>query len=303
MSLSDSRSGAGQGADGHGTARAGILWMVLAMALFICMDTMAKHLGQSYPVIQIVWVRYLVAGSVLALVLNRRLAAAFRTRNLKLQLLRGGLLVATNFLFYTGLRFMPLAESSAISFVGPLMVTALAVPFLGERVGVRRWAGVLVGFAGALVVIRPGFGIIDWAALFPIGAAACFAVTAIATRKLGGLDPVATTLVFTTFVGAALASTVAPFFWTPPTAPALGLMVCIGLVGVIAHYAVIKAFVAAPATTVAPYNYTTIVWATVFGFAVFGDRPDPWTLAGAAVIVGSGLYIFTRERIVRAKAE
>ena len=112
-----------------------------------------------------------------------------------------------------------------------------------------------------------------------------------------------TTLVFTTFVGAALASTVAPFFWTPPTASALALMVCIGVVGVIAHFAVIKAFVAAPATTVAPYNYTTIVWATVFGFVVFGDRPDPWTLIGAAVIVGSGLYIYYRERIVRAKAE
>ena len=277
--------------------------MVLAMALFVGMDTMAKHLGQSYPVIQIVWIRYLVAGCVLALVLNRRLAATFRTRNLKLQLLRGGLLVATNFLFYTGLRFMPLAESSAISFVGPLMVTALAVPFLGERVGLRRWAGVLVGFAGALVVIRPGLGIIDWAALFPLGAAACFAVTAIATRKLGGLDAVPTTLVLTTFVGAALSSTVAPFFWTPPATSALALMVCIGLLGVVAHFAVIKAFVAAPATTVAPYNYTTIVWATVFGLAVFGDRPDPWTLAGAAVIVGSGLYIYYRERIVRATVD
>jgi drug/metabolite transporter (DMT)-like permease len=221
--------------------------MVLAMALFISMDTMAKHLGQSYPVIQIVWVRYLVAGTVLALILNRRLAAKFKSRNMKLQLLRGGLLVATNFLFYTGLRFMPLAESSAISFVGPLMVTALAVPFLGERVGVRRWASVLVG--------------------------------------------------------AALTSTVAPFFWTPPTAPALALMVCIGLVGVVAHFAIIKAFVAAPATTVAPYNYTTIVWATVFGFVVFGDRPDPWTLSGAAIIVGSGLYIYYRERIARAKVD
>ncbi len=277
--------------------------MVLAMSLFISMDTIAKHLGKTYPVIQIVWVRYLVAGSVLALILNRRLLATFRSRNLKLQLLRGGLLLATNFLFYTGLRFIPLAESSAISFVGPLMVTALAVPFLGEHVGMRRWASVLVGFAGALIIIRPGLGIIDWAALFPLGAAACFAVTAIVTRKLGGLDAVPTTLVFTTFVGAALASTVAPFFWTPPTASALALMVCIGVVGVIAHFAVIKAFVAAPATTVAPYNYTTIVWATVFGFVVFGDRPDPWTLIGAAVIVGSGLYIYYRERIVRAKAE
>jgi drug/metabolite transporter (DMT)-like permease len=277
--------------------------MVLAMALFISMDTMAKHLGQSYPVIQIVWVRYLVAGTVLALILNRRLAAKFKSRNMKLQLLRGGLLVATNFLFYTGLRFMPLAESSAISFVGPLMVTALAVPFLGERVGVRRWASVLVGFAGALVVVRPGLGFIDWAALFPLGAAACFAVTAIVTRKLGGLDPVSTTLLLTTFVGAALTSTVAPFFWTPPTAPALALMVCIGLVGVVAHFAIIKAFVAAPATTVAPYNYTTIVWATVFGFVVFGDRPDPWTLSGAAIIVGSGLYIYYRERIARAKVD
>lgn len=291
------------GADGHGVARVGILWMVLAMSLFISMDTIAKHLGQTYPVIQIVWVRYLVAGSVLALILNRRLVATFRSRNLKLQLLRGGLLLATNFLFYTGLRFIPLAESSAISFVGPLMVTALAVPFLGERVGMRRWASVLVGFAGALIIIRPGLGIIDWAALFPLGAAACFAVTAIVTRKLGGLDAVPTTLVFTTFVGAALASTVAPFFWKPPTASALALMVCIGLVGVIAHFAVIKAFVAAPATTVAPYNYTTIVWATFFGFVVFGDRPDPWTLVGAAVIVGSGLYIYYRERIVRAKAD
>lgn len=277
--------------------------MVLAMSLFISMDTIAKHLGKTYPVIQIVWVRYLVAGSVLALILNRRLLATFRSRNLKLQLLRGGLLLATNFLFYTGLRFIPLAESSAISFVGPLMVTALAVPFLGEHVGMRRWASVLVGFAGALIIIRPGLGIIDWAALFPLGAAACFAVTAIVTRKLGGLDAVPTTLVFTTFVGAALASTVAPFFWTPPPASALALMVCIGVVGVIAHFAVIKAFVAAPATTVAPYNYTTIVWATVFGFVVFGDRPDPWTLIGAAVIVGSGLYIYYRERIVRAKAE
>ena len=277
--------------------------MVLAMALFVGMDTMAKHLGQSYPVIQIVWVRYLVAGCVLALVLNRRLAASFQSRNLRLQLLRGGLLLATNFLFYAGLRFMPLAESSAISCVGPLMVTALAVPFLGERVGLRRWSGVVVGFAGALVVIRPGFGIIDWAALFPIGAAACFAVTAITTRKLGGLDPVTTTLVLTTFVGGAMASAVAPFFWTPPAAPALALMVCIGLIGVIAHFALIKAFAAAPATTVAPYSYTTIVWATVFGLAVFGDRPDLWTLAGAAVIVGSGLYIYYRERTVRAKAD
>ncbi len=167
----------------------GISWMLLVMLMFASMDALAKYLTQFYPVPQVVWARYSAHVLLLALLLNRRLPALMVTRHLKLQLLRSLLLFLTTGLFFTGLSYLALVEASVIMFLSPLIVTALAAPLLGEKIGPRRWAGVVVGFIGVMIIIRPGSDSLQWAAIFPLAAACTYALYQVATRRLARSDP------------------------------------------------------------------------------------------------------------------
>ena len=286
----------------HTDVRIGIAWMLLTMLLFVAMDTLAKYLTQTYPVPQVVWARYAFHLLVLMAMLGRRLPATMRSQRLGLQLVRSLLLLITTVLFFTGISLIPLVDASAIMFMAPIMVTALSVPLLREPVGPHRWAGVVIAFAGALLIIRPGTGVMQAGALLPLGAALTYAFYQIATRKLSHADPPLTTLFYTASLSTVLTSAVVPFFWVAPDLQGWVIMVTVGILGGIGHFALIKAVTAAPPVAVAPFSYSSVIWATLFGFLVFGDLPDYWTVIGAAVIIASGLYIYHRERLHNRKA-
>ena len=279
-----------------GDAGRGILWMLLTMLIFASINALAKQLTLTYPVPQVVWARYAFHMLLLLVLLRGRLPRMLASRRLGLQLTRSLLMMITTGLFFTGVRFIPLADAAAIMFVAPILVTVLSVPLLGEPVGRRRWAAVLVGFAGALIIIRPGAGVMHTAALLPFFAACLHALYQIFTRKVSADDPPLTSLVYTALIGGLVSSAVAPFFWIPPDAMGWTLMILLGLLGGGGHFALIKSFQAAPAATVTPYGYTILLWATIYGFVLFADLPDIWTVVGALVIVLSGLYIFHREQ-------
>jgi drug/metabolite transporter (DMT)-like permease len=282
-----------------GDARHGILWMLLTMFLFVAMDGIAKYLVQTYPVVQVVWARYTFHVALLIVWIGARLPRLLVTYRPGLQLARSLLLLLTTAFYFLALSFIPLAEGSAIMMISPLLVTALSMPLLGERVGPRRWAGVAAGFIGAMLIIRPGSEMMQFASLLALAAAFCNGLYHICTRILSQSEHVLTTLVYSASIGA-LASTLAvPFFWVSPDAWGWLLMIAVGLLGGLSHFALIKAFAAAPAATVAPFTYTNLLWAALIGYLAFGDLPDGMTVLGAAIIAASGLYIFHREHVRR----
>jgi len=283
--------------------RHGIYWMLLTMFLFVSMDTVAKYLTASYPVHQVVWARYIFHVLLLFAWLGPRAPWVLRTRRLGLQLWRSLLLLLTTFFFFTALSFMALVDASVIMFIGPIVLTLLAALVLREHVGARRWSGVVIGFIGALIVIRPGTSMLQPAAVFAVAAACCYALYQITTRQLSYSDAPLTTLSYTALVGALLSSFAAPFGWVWPDAAGWALMALVGLIGGLGHFCVIKAFQAAPAAVVAPFGYSSIVWSTSFGFVIFEHLPDIWTIFGGTIIIGSGIYILHRERVRSRNAQ
>ena len=278
----------------------GILWMLATAFCFVSMDALAKYLSQSYPVLQVVWARYVFHLLILALVLGPRLPRVARTGRLGLQFLRSLFLLGATGLFFAALSFIPLADATAIMFVAPILVTAMSVPLLGEYVGPQRWASVVVGFLGALVIIRPGSDAMEPAALLALGAASCYGFYQIATRRLSATDAPLTTLMYSAAVGVLVSSAAVPFFWVTPSPADWLTMMGLGLFGALGHFALIKAFQAATAVTVTPFGYVNLLWAVLFGFVFFGELPDAWTMLGAAIIAASGLYILHREKLRRA---
>ena len=277
--------------------RRGILWMLLAMLAFPSMDAIAKHLAQSYPVVMIVWARYIFAVGMIAFIVRPRRWGPVPAARPGLQILRGLLVLVSAVLFFAGLRFIPLADATALVITAPILVTALAIPLLHEKVAVRRWLGMIAGVAGAMIIVRPGAGAMQWAALLPLGAAFLFALHQIMARILGRTDEVTTTLAYTTVVGVLLSSAALPFFWVTPTFGDWALMAALSFFSICGQFAIIKAFKSAPATTVTPFTMTNLIWATLFGFAIFGDLPDRWTILGMAIIVTSCLYVQHRRRV------
>jgi drug/metabolite transporter (DMT)-like permease len=229
----------------------------------------------------------------------RRLA---KTQRPGLQIARALTILGSLSFIFASLQFLPLAEATVINFTGPLFMVALAGPMLGEKVGWRRWAAVLVGLAGAMIVVRPGSAVFQWAALLPIGSALFFALFQLITRKLAGQDSALTTLLYTQVLAALGASVAVPFFWTPVAMPELVLAFAAGCVGLAAHLCMFNAFRLADASLLAPINYTRIVASVVLGYLMFGDLPDLYTIAGGAVIIGSGLFVIWRESQLRARA-
>lgn len=282
-----------------------ILFTLLAVLMFASMNGVVKYLLETHAVLQVVWGRYVfalipvVAFAALRGVRPRDIA---RTRRPSLQLSRGLLLLGATLLFSSGLSFLPLAETEAISFVAPLFVTALSVPLLKEQVGWRRWAAVLVGFCGVLIIIRPGFGVFSWAAILPIGSALCYALYQIATRVAGRTDGPVQSLLYVSVVGAVVLSCVVPFVWVWPSPVAWLLLALVGVIGGLAHFLLIRALDLAPAAVLQPFTYAQLLGAVVVGYLLFGAFPDPWTVLGGLIVVGSGLYIIYREQARRRQA-
>ena len=281
--------------------KAGVAWMLLTTLFFLSLDAVAKHLVSSYPVIQVVWGRFLFHLILAAMILGPRLGFFVRSASLPLQIVRSILLLATTVLFFFGVRLLPLAEASAIMFTSPILLSILAIPFLGEKVGPYRWAAIFVAFLGALVVVRPGTGVMGVGALFLLGCSFCNAFYQLITRKLRGPDEARTTLLYTALTGTVGASLAVPLVWTPIAAGDWPLFAALGVFGCLGHFTLIKAFQSAPATVVAPFSYASIIWAILYGFLFFGDLPDIWTLVGASIIAAGGLYILHREQIRKAE--
>lgn len=281
------------------------------MCLFVSMDTLVKLLVQDFSPFQIVWARFFFHMLWLIIFLRAKFIACFYTHSLKWQLLRSAFLVLTTSLFFSGLRTTELSTATAIMFLSPIFVTLLAIPLLGERVGLRRLSGVLIGFSGALIIVQPKSSEVDlnvmatqadavsWLPepgyILLVCAAGSNAMYQIMTRKLREIDSPDTTLLYSGVVGVVIMSAYTPTVWITPQSTQWALMVAIGFLGCVSHFCLIRAFKNAPASIVVPFTYSALIWASIFGFIIFGALPDQQTLSGAALIISSGMYIFYRE--------
>lgn len=274
-----------------------ILTLLLAMAIVPLMDAIAKHLSQTMPVAQITWARYMFH-LVLAvpILLWTQHGGVLVPRRAGLQLLRGVMLVCSTFTFFLSVSYLPLADALALGFISPLVVTLLSPLMLGEHVGVRRLSAVAVGFVGALIIIRPGSGVMHWASLLALSAGCTYAFYVILTRKLAGTAPPIVTLVYGALFGALVTSAALPFAWKAPSPAEWAWMAAIGGCAACSHYLIIRAYEGAQASLLQPFTYTEIVMATLLGFLWFGDFPDLWTWTGIAILTASGVYISLRER-------
>lgn len=265
--------------------------MLVTAFFFVCVHATGKYLLTRYPLVQVVWGRYIFHLILALIILAPQLVRIIRSGNLKLQLLRSGFMLGSTTFYFAGVQFLPLTEANAINFLTPVLVVILAQPILGEPVGLQRWIGVAVGFAGAMIIIRPGSGLMDVAAGILILSALCNACYQLSTRRLGAIDDPLTTLLYTALVGSIVASFAVPFVWEPMDGEGWALMALIGAFALVGHFALIKAYRMAPAPTIAPFSYSILLWSVAFGFILFDQLPDLWTVLGAGIIVISGVVI------------
>jgi drug/metabolite transporter (DMT)-like permease len=273
--------------------------LILASTVFLgTSDVTAKYLSATLPSIEIAWIRFLTFALIMvpAMPPGSPLYALPSDRR-GLQLVRGAALLASSLLFISGLRFLPIAEASATSFVSPLFVTALSIFFLGESVGLRRWLATAAGLIGVLIILRPGSGAFHPAAFFPLVSALAWACTLIMTRMLSGRERAVTTMTYSSLAGIGILSVLVPFVWVAPSWHDILFGILIGIASTAGQWIVVLAFRYADASVLAPYSYTQLLWVSMLGFIVFGEVPDVWTVTGAAFIVASGLYTAHRERL------
>jgi drug/metabolite transporter (DMT)-like permease len=277
--------------------------LILVSTVFLgTSDTTSKYLSATLPSVEIAWIRFLV----FALIMVPAMAPgsplfALRTSRLGLQGVRGVALLGSSLFFISGLRFLPIAEASATSFIAPLFVTALSIVFLSESVGVRRWLATAVGLIGVLIILRPGTSAFHPAAFFPVVSALAWACTLVMTRMLSGKEATITTMTYSAIVGLGILSAMVPFVWVTPSWHDILFGILIGVSSTAGQWIVVLAFRYADASVLAPFSYTQLLWVSILGFLVFGEVPDIWTVTGAAFIVASGLYTAHRERVRRSQ--
>lgn len=272
----------------------GVAFMMSATVLFICMNTSVKVLSAHLPVLELVWARTL--GHLLFVVAlfapthgGWRL---FVTRRPALQVSRSMLLITSTTMFFSAIGHVPLADATAVSFTAPLIVAGLAGPVLGEHVTRAQWLAIAVGFAGALLIIRPTGTATSPFLLLVVGSAATYAAYQLLTRKVAGVDAPETSVTYSALVGTVLLCAAVPFVWKTPERLIHGVgIAALGLFGGLGHYCVARALTSGPASILSPFHYVQLVWASVLGYLVFGDVPSPPTWLGAALIITSGLTI------------
>jgi drug/metabolite transporter (DMT)-like permease len=280
----------------------GIASILLAVFFFSIVDATAKWLGRDYEPVQIVFLRYAFGLLPVAVLVWRGGGLrALRTRRPGLHALRALLVFLALFTFFSGLRRMPLAEAIAVAFTAPLFVTALSAPLLAEPVGARRWSAVVIGFIGALIMIRPGAAGFRVEALWILAAALSFALAMLLTRRMTRSETNVAMLAYTTLGAGLVSLPLMPFVWRTPAGGDVWLFGLVGLLGGFAAYFVIAAYRHAPAALVAPFEYTALVWGAILGWILWREQPAPLIWAGAAVIVLSGLYITHRETFSAAR--
>lgn len=277
-----------------------IAMLLFAMFVFTAMDGIAKGLaGQGMPPERIILLRYVLVSLILApVVVARWEHRPMRTSRPILHIVRGVLLISSATLFVYAMRALPLETATAIGFASPLYVTALSIPFLGEKVGMRRWAAVGVGFVGILVILRPGTTAFVPEMLIPLVSSFCWACGLIITRAMRGREGPLTILIWSTGSGMIVIAPLGLVGWEMPTPAQWGMLSAIALCHAAGQYFTIRAFMLASASVLAPFSYSTIVWATLIGLFAFGSYPDAATIAGTCLLAGAGLYVWHRERKV-----
>lgn len=280
----------------------GIGLVVVAISMFATMDALAKYTSEMIRVEMVIWGRYVFHFAGMALILPLLgIQRTLKTRQTAKVTLRGLLLLGSTICFFTAISLIPLADANAIGFVTPLITVALSAFFLREKVGIRRWSAVLIGFCGMLIVLRPGFQEIHWAYFLVLAMATMFSVFALLTRSLNRTEDPVAMLFHTALVGTVGASLLIGFFWETPTPTEWLLMMVIGLIGGVSHQILIFGYRYASASILAPFQYVIILWSTAYGYFIFADVPDFWTFVGAGLIVAAGLYVWIRERQIHAQ--
>jgi drug/metabolite transporter (DMT)-like permease len=275
----------------------GIALSLTATTVFAASDTMSKFLTTSLPVIEIAWIRYMIFVLFAGWLARSANVRALWPRSPTLQMVRGLCVVGSAVLFVFGVRSMQIAQASTISFISPLLITVLSIPVLGEVIGLRRWAATAAGMLGVMIVARPSTGGFEPAALFGVASSGCWALAMVITRKMSTTERSATTLFWSACVGAVVLTMSLPFVFVTPSLPHLLLALVLGVLASAGQWLTVLAHRLAPASVLAPFSYTQLVWATISGWLVFNTLPDEWTLLGAAIIIASGLYTAHRERV------
>jgi len=276
-----------------------ISYNLLAWAILPFMDTIAKYLSSELSFFQITWARYFFT-----VLFTLPFMFFFFRKNLtwstqpKLQIFRGLTLLSANILFFYSISIISMAKALTLAFVAPLITTALSPIFLGEKVGVRRWSAVIIGFVGSLIVIQPGFMEFNLASISALGTGFFYGIYLVITRKLHSSDSPLLTLLLTGVVGAVLASFFVPVVWVNPTFNQWSLLALMGIFACLGHLFLILSLKYADASKLAPFGYFEIVTNVILGYYFFGDFPHYWTWVGLAIIVCSGIYISLRERSV-----
>jgi drug/metabolite transporter (DMT)-like permease len=276
-------------------AARGIVLMILAIVIFTLMDALAKSLVSRHATLQVVWARYTGQTVIVALLLLRLGFHHLRAQHPWLQVWRSLFQFGASFFFFASLNYIGLAEATAIADLNPVLISLGAVLFLGEKIGLRRAVGIALALAGAMLIIKPGSSVFSVAALLPLGCGICFAGYALITRAVGARESVWTSLAYTALFGTLVTSASLPWVWeTPGWADVPGFLV-IGIMGATAQLFLIRSYALAEATVVAPFSYLGLVCAMVWGWLFFDQLPDRWSMLGALVIVGAGLYVWHRE--------
>ncbi len=277
-----------------------ITFNLLAWVMLPIMDGFAKYLSADLPVLQITWARYfftvVFVFPIMFLFFRKNLVWSDKP---KLQITRGIILLTANICFFYAISIISLAKALTLAFVAPLIVTAFSPIFLGERVGVRRWSAVIIGFIGSLVVIRPGFVEINLASIAALGTGVMYGFYLIITRKLSTSDNPLLTLLLTGVVGAIIISFVMPFVWVKPNFNQWSIMAAIGIFACLGHFFLILSLKYADASKLAPLSYFEIITNIIIGYYFFIDFPDNWTFLGLFIIVLSGIYISKRENLIK----
>ncbi|WP_421695174.1 DMT family transporter [Aestuariivirga sp.] len=277
----------------------GIGLMLAAMAVLPFLDVIAKYLGrQGLPVLEIVWARLFFGALV-------TMPFAVKARGLKglvpnmpvMHVIRASFMIAATGSFFAALHYLSIADTLAIFFIQPLIVTLLSPLVLGETVGIRRWVAVMIGFIGTLIIIRPGFQELNPGVFLALGAGASLAIYLLLTRRISGSAPAVVTTFYTSLCGAIIMSDIVLFLWEAPTPSQWAFFVLLALIANGGHYLIIKAYDHAEASLLAPLAYTEMIMATVAGWYFFGDFPDIWTFAGVAILIACAIYISWREHV------
>ncbi len=276
----------------------GIGLMCMTVAVFACLDTTAKYLGTMMDPLEVAWARY-TSAFVLTLFVSNPVShpGLVRTKRPVLQVVRALLLVASTVLNFFALRWLQLDEALSIIFTFPFIVAIASGPILGEWLGWRRWTAICVGFGGVLLITRPGLGGFNPGALLSLASVICYGLYAVLTRVASRSDSNQTSLFYNNAIGALVMLPVIPFVWQTPANWTIALMlVGIGALGSVGHFFLISGHKLAPASVLSPFIYTQLIWVVILGYLVFDHVPNEWTMVGAAVVIGSGLYLLYRER-------